>query len=178
MDYERNVWKGDARRAEDAEAQNLGLLTRAYSAFSVEMAAALPGPKSYALGMQAAHAVIDCDTVGAMGDADRYLQLVVKNPEFDWRFGDGQESDSEKLVAHLVMTARLKEAESLCHAFLEAAERAEQKKNPFMQGVRSKMAIRKCSSGFWQRSIEIKKRSTLPLNCSMRKLVLDATIGE
>ena len=142
LDYERNVFEGDSRRAEDAEAQNLDLITRAYSKASVEGAISLPGPKSCAIGTLAARAVIASDKIGDLAAADQYLQLVLKNPEFDWRFDDVN-TDSYKLVTHLVTTGRVKEAETLCRDFLEIAEREGKKQRAdFNPGHRNLQVLR------------------------------------
>jgi tetratricopeptide (TPR) repeat protein len=122
LDYGGNVFEGDSRRAEDAEAQNLDLLTRSYCDASVQGALSLPGPKSSAVGDLAARAIIVSDMIGDLSAADQYLQLVLKNPDFDLRF-DGVYTDSYKLVTHLITTGQVKEAEALCRDFIEIAER-------------------------------------------------------
>jgi hypothetical protein len=142
LDYERNIFDGDSSRVEDAEAQNLDLITRAYCKVSVEGASSLPGPKSFAIGAVAARAVIVSDMIGDLAASDQYLQLVLKNPEFDWRFDDVS-TDSYKLVTHLVKTGRVREAETLCRDVLEIAARENEKQRVgFNPGRRNLEALR------------------------------------
>jgi tetratricopeptide (TPR) repeat protein len=143
LDDGRTEWSlTSEQRAENYEAQNLDLLTQAYLNSAREEAENLPGPKSLAIGPTAAKSIATSDRLGDMKLADHFLQLVLQNPKFDWRIGDMEESDSEKLVDHLVLTGRFKEAETFCKILFAQIEAEKKNKSSiYANPQRSKQAI-------------------------------------